>query len=237
MNPPVTIWDSRVDDDDPIAYVYDAAGTIQQRIYRQHTGNDEGRQWVWFCTCPKGNQYGAPRIAGDEKRDTRCDHLRRFMAEATAGQLGPGIVLTEYGRGVANTSCACNTGRRLEETPIPDRPVKEDRGGLNSKQWREKLRAEKAERDRLEGEAAERAEAERKRGEELEAQWKVRYDERTRMARARIAQVEAEIAAERAAEEKARAKRKTKSAPKATAPAKKKASTKKAPAKKRGTKK
>lgn len=220
MAPPVTIWDSRVDDDDPIAYIYDAAGVIRQRIYRQHTGNDERRQWVWFCTCSKGNQYGAPRIAGDEKRDTRCHHLRRFMKEATEGKLGPGITLTEYGRGVANTTCACNTGRRLEETPIPDRPVGD---GMNAKE----RRAARREAERIE-EA--RAEAERKRAEELEAAWKKRYDERTRMARARIAQVEAEIAAER----------RKRSAPPAPAPGKKKSPPKvakkavprKAPAKK-----
>jgi hypothetical protein len=213
MPPPITMWDPQVDDDDPIAYVYDASGTIQQRIYRQHTGADKGRQWVWFCTCPKGNQYGAPRIAGDQKRDTRCDHLRRFMDEATAGHLGPGIMLTKHGRKVADTSCACNTGRRLEETPLPPRPVGD---GLTSRERREKRRAEEfAERARVaeeqrERDAFETAEMERA---ELVERWQAQarsMGEAMRMA----------------AEEKAGAKRKKKSLPKVKALAKKKAAPK-----------
>lgn len=240
MSPPLTIWDSQADDDDPIAYIYDAAGVIQQRIYRQHTGADVGRKIVWFCTCLEGNQWPLQR----------CDHLRRFMEEATAGRLGPGIMLTHHGREVADTSCKCNTGRQLEESPRPERP-RADR--LTSKERRAVEREEKRlawearERERLEREQADRdafetAESERHEAEQkavLEAQWRARFDERTRMARARIAQIEAEIAAERAAEEKARPKRRKKNSPKAPsktkpkAPAKKIAPTaKKAPAKK-----
>lgn len=214
-----TIWEPEDEGDDPpIALIYSRDGTIQHRIwYYPDEGEDrgDGRKTMWYCDEKGGNMWPLQR----------SPHLLRFHTEGLAGLLGPGIKLTEHGRDMADNHCKCNTGRRLEESPLPPRPVGD---GLNSRQRREKRRAEEAaERERIEREAREAAE--RKRKEELEATWQAAYDERTRAVQRRIA----EIAAERAAAEKVAAKRKRSKA-KAKAPVKpaKSAAPKKAAAKK-----
>ncbi len=228
MAPPLTVWDSQADDDDPIAYVYDASGTIQHRIYRQHTGAETGRKIVWFCDCRRGNMYGMPRsvLAGDDKKDTRCEHLRRFMDEASAGLLGPGLMLTEYGRQVADSECQCNTGRRLEESPLPPRPQattsaerrKARREAERIEEAAAKARAEQEAREAEAREAEARAEAERK-AAEIE-RWKVLAQSMGEAMR---------LAAEAASKRK---RSKAKPAKKSPAKSKKKAAPKKAPAKK-----
>lgn len=129
-----------------IAYVVDSSGEPVIRtedsgkfktgtkigIYRQETSlpdQKKGIHYVWASDEEYGDRFPY------KKGDPVPYHLIRFMKEATSGRLSATYRLTEWGRLLADTVCKCNTGRRLEEaTWTPSK--KDERMGMNSKEWK-----------------------------------------------------------------------------------------------------
>lgn len=141
----------------PIAHVVDSSGkpilntwkpsgkrkkiTTELAIYWQETSlpdNVKGIHRVWYSNEEHGDEY-------PWKQGARPYYLSRFMREATSGFLSATFKLTEWGRQMADAHCKCRTGKRLQESIRPESKV-EERGGMNSRQWKKylrKLRTEK----------------------------------------------------------------------------------------------
>jgi len=136
----------------PIAYVVDSSGTpvthwwtpvgkkkpIETKIgiYWQETSlpdSEKGIHTVWSSDENFGDTYPWKRGTPQSEMPK---YLVDFMDEASGGQLSGTYALTDWGRDCAAQRCKCRTGGPLLETKH-DLPKKDERGGLNSRQWKQ----------------------------------------------------------------------------------------------------
>lgn len=136
----------------PIAYVVDSSGAPVKHLWRPSGGRRRRSTTIgiyWQETALTAKEMGIHTVwSSDEDHgdtfpwkvnDPKPRYLTQFMREASSGTLSATFKLTEWGRECADQRCKCRSGSPLEETARTE-SKKDERGGMNSKEWKKYLR-------------------------------------------------------------------------------------------------